>query len=186
MLGADEANTTPLRGRSCKGKRVKHKQGNKPENNLGRWGEQPSWGTCSVSTLPLVMVCYLEMAGGLRHLASPGGFFLVCCLSIHCLSTHMDMQNEGKGIAQPKGGQYLSRNCRLGSVSFILSHPCSPPRRFFFTQVFFNMDSCNTPPHLGPRAQHNRRSPHRADNSTQNHQLWGSTSSHALDPLEGR
>ena len=46
----------------------------------------------------------------------------------------MDMQNEGKGIAQPKGGQYLSRTCRLGSVSFILSHPCSlPPVVFFYT-----------------------------------------------------
>jgi hypothetical protein len=44
MLGADEANTNPLRGRSCTGKRVKHKQGNKSPSNLGRWGEQPSWG----------------------------------------------------------------------------------------------------------------------------------------------
>ena len=52
MLGADEANTTPLRGRSCKGKRVKHKQGNKPENNLGRWGEQPSWGLVRFPPFP--------------------------------------------------------------------------------------------------------------------------------------
>ena len=99
----------------------------------------------------------------------------------------MDMQSEGKGIAQPQGGQFLSRNSLLGSVSPLLSPPLSHPLLFLKEYTgFINMDTWSTPPDLGPRAQHNRRSPHRADNSTQNNQLWGSTPTHALDPLEGR
>lgn len=43
----------------------------------------------------------------------------------------MDMQSEGKGIAQPQGGQFLSRNSLLGSVSPLLSPPLSHPLLFF-------------------------------------------------------
>ena len=44
----------------------------------------------------------------------------------------MDMQNEGKDIAQLQGGQYQFRNNRLGSVSSLAPPLSLTPLSFFF------------------------------------------------------